>query len=167
MSHSFSMATVLKFEPSFNRHLDQLFSNVEQSTGQVFDLKEFLSCYAYDVIGELAFEKDFNTQDQPSTDKLPGIPDHIWISCLYGMVTSLLPYSMKIGNKLPIAGLQKLLTSRRELSAQTAGYVKAAAEKHKQGERESLLANVLEAKDPDTGVSLTMEEICGEAFAFL
>lgn len=167
MAHSFSMATLLNFEPTFNKHLDRLFRNVEQSAGEAFDMKDFASCYAYDVIGELAFEKDFNTQDHPSRDKLPPIPDHILVGALYGMVSPLMPWSIKIGNRLPIPGLQKLLASRRRISAQTASYVKDAIANHKEGDRESLLANVLEATDPDTGARLTTDEICSEAFAFL
>lgn len=169
MAHSFSMATLLKFEPTFDKHLNRLFANIERSSssGQVFDIKDFLACYAYDVIGELAFEKDFDTQSHPSKDTLPPIPDHILIGTLYGLVPSLMPYSMRLGNKLPIPGLQKLFESRRRLSEQTAEYVRAAIEKHKEGDRESLLANVLEARNPETGARLTTEEICAEAFAFL
>ncbi|KAH8820178.1 cytochrome P450 [Xylogone sp. PMI_703] len=167
MSHSFSTATLLKFEPTFDKHLDRLYRNVEGSAGQVFDMKAFGSCYAYDIICELAFEKDFNTQDHPSLEKIPRIADHILVGALYGLVPSLLPYSMKIGNRLPLPGLQKLLASRRGLSAQANEYVKAAIEKHKEGERESLLANILEARDPETGARLTIEEICSESFAFL
>src|SRR5262249_8737669 len=124
MAHSFSMATLLKFESTFNKHLDRLFKNVEQSAGRVFDIKEFASCYAYDIIGDLAFDKDLHTQDHPSRDKLPPIADHILVGALYGLVPSLMPYSMRLGNKLPIPGLQKLFTSRRQLSAQATEYVK-------------------------------------------
>ncbi|KAF2105145.1 cytochrome P450 [Rhizodiscina lignyota] len=167
MAHSFSTATVLKFESTFNKHLDRLFHNVEQSVGKTFDMKEFASCYAYDVIGELAFDKDLNTQQHPSRDNLPPIPDHILLGSLYGLVPSMMPYSMKIGNRLPIPGLQKLLASRRQLSAQAANWVKTSIEKHSEGDRGSLLASILEARDPDTGARLTAEEICSEAFAFL
>lgn len=167
MAHSFSTATLLKFEDTFDKHLGRLFDNIEQSDGKVFDIKVFGSCYAYDVICELAFEKDFNTQAQPSLEKLPPIPDHILVGCLYGLVPSLLPYSMRLGNTLPIPGLQKLLKSRRQLSAQATEYVNAAIEKHNDGDRESLLANILEARDPETGKRLTIEEICSESFAFL
>ncbi|KAL1859975.1 hypothetical protein Plec18170_001923 [Paecilomyces lecythidis] len=167
MAHSFSTATLLKFEDTFDKHLTRLYKNVEQSGGKVFDIKTFASCYAYDVICELAFEKDFNTQAEPSLEKLPPIPDHILLGCLYGLVPSILPYSMQIGDRLPVPGLQKLLNSRRKLATQAAEYVKAAIEKHKEGDRESLLANILEAKDSETGANLTTAEICSEAFAFL
>lgn len=167
MSHSFSSASLLQFEATFDRHLNRLFKNVEDRAGDILDIKEFVACYAYDLIGDLAFDKDFNTQHRPSADKLPRISDHILIGCLYGLVPTLLPYSMWIGNRLPLPGFQKLLKSRQQLSTQTAEYVKAAIEKHTDGGRESLLANILEAKDPETGASLTTEEICSEAFAFL
>jgi hypothetical protein len=158
---------LLQFEGTFDRHLNRLYKNVEDRAGRKLNVKEFVACYAYDLIGDLAFDKDFNTQDGPSPDQLPRIADHILIGCLYGLVPTLLPYSMWIGNRLPLAGLQKLLESRRQMSAQTAEYVKAAIHMHKEGDRESLLATMLEAKDPETGASLTTEEMCSEAFAFL
>ena len=167
MSHSFSTATLLKFEATFNKHLDRLFRNVAQSGDQVLDLKLLVSCYSYDVISELAFEKDLRTQDRPSNDILPPIPDHILVGALYGSVPSLIPYSMRLSNLLPIPGLQKLIASRRQLSARAAEYVRDAMERHKEGDRESLLANVFEATDPETGARLETEEICSEAFAFL
>ncbi|KAH0526946.1 hypothetical protein TsFJ059_010211 [Trichoderma semiorbis] len=168
MSHSFSMATLLKFEGRFGKHLHRLFSNIEQQPeGQVFDLKESVARYAYDVISDLAFEKDLNTQGNPEANELPPIPDHILIGTMYGMVESLLPYSIRIGNKLPIPSLQKLLQSRKLLSQKASEYVNSAIEDHKAGEKETLLDNLLEAKDPSTGAPLTPAEVSSEAFAFL
>jgi cytochrome P450 len=167
MSQAFSSATLVKFESTFHKHLDRLFRNVESTNGKSFDVKEFVSCYSYDVISELAFDKDRNIQREPSNDKIPPIPDHVLLGNIYGLMPSLMPYSMRIGNKLPIPGFQKLLASRRQVSSQAAEYVKSAIETHREGERETLLANILEARDPETGARLTTEEICGEAFAFL
>lgn len=162
------MATLLKFEDRFGKHLHRLFANFEQQAkGQVFDLKRSVACYAYDVISDLAFEKDLNTQSNPAANELPPIPDHILIGTMYGMVSSLLPYSIRIGNKLPIPSLQKLLQSRKLLSQKASEYVNSAIEKHKEGEKETLLDNLLEAKDPSTGAPLTPTEVSSEAFAFL
>ncbi len=167
ISHSFSTTALLKFESTFDKHLDRLFDNLSQSNGEVFDMKDFISCYAHDVIGELAFDRDLSTQIQPAAAKLPPIPDHILLGSLYGLMPSLMPYSMYIGNKLPIPGLQKLLASRRQLSDQAAEYVKSVIETHKDGSLETLISNVIEAKDPETGARLSTDEICAEAFAFL
>jgi benzoate 4-monooxygenase len=162
------MATLLKFEGRFGKHLHRLFANIEQQPeGQVFDLKESVARYAYDVISDLAFEKDLNTQSNPEANELPPIPDHILIGTMYGMVASLLPYSIRIGNKLPIPSLQKLLQSRKLLSQKASEYVNDAIEDHKAGEKETLLDNLLEAKDPSTGAPLTPAEVSSEAFAFL
>jgi benzoate 4-monooxygenase len=167
MAHSFSTATLLQFEGTFNKHLDRLFTNVEHSVGTTFDMKELVACYTYDVICELAFDRDVNTQAAPSKDSLPRIPDHILLGALYGHMSSLLPYSMRLGDKLPIPGLQKLLASRRQLAKQTGEWVRSAMETHNKGDRETLLANIFEAEDPETGARLTIDEICAEAFAFL
>lgn len=167
MSHSFSTATLMRFEAKFNTHLDRLYANVEKTNGNPFDIKELFACYAYDVISDLAFDKDFRTQSDPTTEALPSIADHILIGVMYGMVSWLMPYSIRIGNKLPFPSLQKLIRSRRELSQRAAQYVGAAIESHKGGSKETLLDNLLEAKDPETGASLTPTEISSEAFSFL
>jgi cytochrome P450 len=167
MAHSFSTASLLRLEATFDHHLARLVKNVDSQKGQAFDLKEYVSCYAYDLIGELAFDADFKTQENPSTEKLPPIPDHIWVGCMYGLFPTLLPYSMILGNRLPIPGLHQLVASRKQLRSQTSEYVRAAMSKHKDGERESLLALLMEATDPETGAALTFDEISSEAFAFL
>ncbi|KAH8889199.1 cytochrome P450 [Thozetella sp. PMI_491] len=167
MSHSFSQAGILKFEPIFDKHLSRLLQNIEQSVGRIFDIKELVACYAYDVIGELAFDQDFNTQDNPTVKNLPPIPDHILLSSLFGLVPSLLPYSITLSKYLPIPQLQRLLASRKLLYAQTVSYVQHAIETHVDGDRGTLLASILEAKDPDTGSKLTRDEVCSEAFVLL
>lgn len=168
MSHSFSTATLLQYEDRFNKHLHRLFHNIEQQAEkQAFDLKSFVAHYTYDVISDLAFEKDLNTQSNPAAHQLPPIRDHILIGTLYGMASSLLPYSMRIGNKLPIPGLQVLIQSRKNLSQKASEYVGDAIGNHKEGRQETLLGTLLEARDPTTGASLTPAEVSSEAFAFL
>ena len=167
MSHSFSMVTILKFENRFDKHLNRLFDKISQTAGEVFDLKDYVARYAYDVISDLAFEKDVNTQGDPTAHELPPIPDHILIGNLYGMVPSLLPYSMHLGNKLPIPSLQRLIASRKQLSLKASEYVSTAIENHEAGRKETLLDNLLEAKNTTTGESLTPTEVTSESFAFL
>lgn len=167
MSHSFSTATLLKFENRFDKHLNRLLGNINQTAGSVFDLKEYVARYAYDVISDLAFEKDLNTQSDPTANELPPIPDHILIGTMYGMVPSLLPYSMQLGNRLPIPRLQKLIASRKQLLQRASEYVSTAIENHNTGNQETLLDNLLEARNTATGETLTPGEVTSEAFAFL
>jgi cytochrome P450 len=168
MSHSFSTASLMGFESSFDIHLTRLARKINDQNGRVFNLKDYLACYAFDIIGQLAFDTDLGTLDkEPSLEKLSPIPDHIWVACLFGMMPSLLPYSMKIGNRLPIPGLRRLLLSRKALASQTTDYVMEAIKRHKNGAKDTLLSSLLEATDPETGTALTSEEVCSEAFALL
>ncbi|KAK5991528.1 Cytochrome P450 monooxygenase [Cladobotryum mycophilum] len=167
MANSFSTANVLKFEALFNKHINRLYNNVEQTAGKVFDIREYIACYAYDFIGELAFDKDLNTQAQPDREKLPPIAEHTLLACMLGMFPGLLPYSMLLAPYVPIPALQKLIAGRGELARQTASFVIASKNNHVEGVRSTLLDNMLEAKDPETGARLSIEELCSEAFTFL
>ena len=147
MAHSFSLASLTEMEPIFDRHIRQMLVAIESYGNQPFDMKDVVGYYAYDLMGELAFHADFATQTSQDPSQLPPINDHIFLGCMYGMLPSLLPWSMRIGNYLPIQALQNLLKSRRSLKERTATHVAMELRKEKNLDQHSLLTRLIDAKD--------------------
>lgn len=154
-------------EHIFDCHIKKLLDAMDAFGDRPFDLKELIAYYTYDIMGELIFNADFGSQDAQDPAHLPPINNHIWLGCLYGMLPSLLPYSMHLSPWIPLPWLQDKLKSRRALREKTAIYVTAELEKGRAVERHNILNRLLHAKDPDTGEGLTTDQISSEAFAFL
>jgi benzoate 4-monooxygenase len=167
MAHSFSTKSLKDMEYIFDRHIAVLRRRLDgfANSGEVFDLKEAMACFAYDVIGELAFSTQFESQKATSQDKLPPIAEHALLGCMIGIMSGLLPYSKTIVTWLPIPWVRHLINSRAKLRNQTLDCVNAAMVMEEGNP--NLLTHLIQAKDPDTGADLTKADICSEAFGFL
>lgn len=120
-----------------------------------------------DVMGSLIFNTEFGSQDSQDPELLPPINDHLLLGCSYGMLPSLLPYSMKFAAQLPWPWLQGLLKSRKALRDKTSACVDTELAREKFEERQNILSRLMLAKDPETGKGLTKDAISSEAFGFL
>ncbi|KAF2092698.1 cytochrome P450 [Rhizodiscina lignyota] len=171
MAHGFSTASMTAMETVFDRHALNLRTKLDKyaETGEIFDLKTVLAFYAYDVLGELAFSTQFNSQVQDDPELLPPINDHIFLASLYGSLPSLLPYSMRWSQYLPIPWLQGLMRSRLKIRNTVSECVgkEIREQTNRPDKSKNLLTQLIAATDPETGAKLTEEEICSEAFAFL
>ena len=166
MAHSFSTNSLTDMESIFDRHVEHLRQKLDKyvTSGETFDLKNLIAYYGYDVLGELAFNIDFHSQEKDDSENLPPINDHILLGCLYGSLPGLLPWSMKLSNYLPFAWLRKLIESRQKIRRTVARCVE---EKTSESSEKTLLTNLKLAKDPETGKKLSNIEISSEAFGFL
>ncbi|KAK0755827.1 hypothetical protein N5P37_011608 [Trichoderma harzianum] len=172
MAHSFSTASLISMEEIFDRHVMQMRDKLDRyaKSGEKLNLKKIIAFYAYDVLGELAFDTQFESQVKDDESNLPPINDHIFLGCLYGSLPSLLPYSMKLSGFLPIPWLQTLNRSRQSIRNTVARCVSTMfGETLENDEKKSntLLSQLMKAKDPETGKKLTVTEISSEAFGFL
>lgn len=172
MSHGFSAASLKSMEGIFDRHISELRKQIEEYavSGEQFDLKELIAYYAYDIIGELAFSRDFGTLRSRDPADLPPINDHIFLGCMYGMLPNLLPYSMRLTKYIPLPYVQKMLKSRLRLRNTTAECVAVEMARSKdpqQNTEKNLLTQLIDAKDPESGAGLTHTDVASEAFGFL
>ncbi|OAL36936.1 hypothetical protein AYO20_03705 [Fonsecaea nubica] len=167
MAHSFSVASLAQMESIFNRHLNNLLNAIAAKGSEPFDLKNIVGFYAYDVMGELAFHTEFGSQDAQDPALLPPINEHIFLGCLFGLLPSLLPYSMKFANYVPLPWLQYLLKSRKSLRDRTSACVAREMAREKMSEKHSILTRLIRATDPETGERLSEMAVSSEAFAFL
>ena len=103
MAHSFSAASLKEMEYIFDGHIAVLLQRLNRfaASGEPFDLKESISFFTYDMIGELAFGTKFESQKTDDPESLPPIPDHVLLGCMQGIMSSLLPYSRAVVAWLP------------------------------------------------------------------
>lgn len=167
MAHSFSVASLSQMESIFDNHIHELLLTIDGLQGKPFDLKELVAFYTYDVMGTLIFNAEFGSQKAQDSNQLPPINDHIFLGCLYGMLPSLLPYSMQVGKHIPWPWLQNLLKSRETLRNKTSNHVATELARDKTVKRQNILTRLIEARDTETGEGLTGDQIKSEAFGFL
>ena len=168
MSHAFSMNSIREMESFIDTHLQRLLDNLQHlaKTGETFDLKDYISYYVLDVLGELAFSRSFDAQIAQNPAHLPPINDHIYLSCLMGMMPSLMPTFKTIAPRLPIPWFRSLFQARKRLKDLTAECVSRRLQ-NSNDDRKDLLTGLIRAVDPETGAKLTELEINTEAFAML
>lgn len=129
-------------------------------------MKELVSFYVFDVLGELAFSRSFDAQIEKDPEKLPPINDHIYLACLMGMMPEILPFLRAVASWMPFPWLQSLFQARRQLRDLTAACVEERIS-HKLENRTDLLGSLISAVDPETGAKLTPLDIKTEAFAMV
>jgi cytochrome P450 len=167
MAHSFSATSLSQLEPVFDTHIKNLLDAIDAKGSDPFDLKALFGFYAYDIIGQLAFNSDFGSQRSQDPKELPPINEHVFLGCMYGMMPSLLPWSMRVANYLPIPWLQNLLKGRKALRDKTSACLTREMSAQKTSDTRSILTRLIQAKDPETGEPLPEVAVASEAFAFL
>ncbi|KAL6407021.1 hypothetical protein AUP68_09842 [Ilyonectria robusta] len=168
MAHAFSLQSIRGMESYIDTHLLQLRKNLDHyvKTEEVFDLKELIAFYVLDVLGELAFSRSFNSQVEQDSEKLPPINDHIYLSCLLGMMPEMMPFLKVVAAWTPLPWFQGLFRARKLLKNLTAECVSHRM-REKISNRKDLLTCLINAVDPETGAILTELDIHTEAFAMI
>ncbi|KAF5637703.1 benzoate 4-monooxygenase [Fusarium sp. NRRL 52700] len=168
MAHAFSMQSIKEMEYFIDTHIMKLRRNLDHfcDSNQDFDLKDLIAFYVFDVLGELAFSRSFDSQDERILARLPPINDHIYLACLMGMTPDALPWIKKVLPSIPIPWLQRLFNARAQLRNLTAACVRKRIEAGP-SDRKDLLSCLLVAVDPETGSKLTELDINTEAFAMV
>ncbi|KAH8695623.1 cytochrome P450 [Talaromyces proteolyticus] len=160
-----SVSALKHMEPVFDNHIDKLLQKLDGyvESGAVLDLKSALGLYGYDVTAQLAFDTDFKAQ---TTGELPPLNNHFLLGNIYGLLANLLPHIATWSAYLP--QVKALIQSRNDLKKIAADSIRQSLETHNnETEPGTLLAALINAKDPDSGKGLTENEINSEAFVFL
>ncbi|KAK1675963.1 cytochrome P450 [Colletotrichum godetiae] len=168
MAHAFSLQSIKEMEQYIDGHMLQFRKNLDEysKTRQVFDLKELIAFFVLDVLGDLAFRCQFDSQIEKDISKLPPINDHIFLACLMGMVPDFMPFIKTIFPWIPIPWLQGLLAARQNLKNLTAECVRSRIT-DTSAARKDLITSLINSVDPETGSKLTELDIQTEAFAFI
>ncbi|KEF63430.1 uncharacterized protein A1O9_01408 [Exophiala aquamarina CBS 119918] len=168
LAHGFSVASLKQMEATFDIHITNLVERVRQAaeTGLPLDLKSAFAFYGYDVTGQLAFDTEFSTQSRHDPTELPPLNDHFLLGNVYGSVANLLPQIKICTSWIP--WVRSLQQSRKKLAQTASDCVRHAIANHKKdGPARTLLTSLIDAKDPETGATLSVSEINSEAFGFL
>lgn len=155
-------------EAVFDIHIANLIARVHEAAGNGtnLDLKGAFAFYGYDVTGQLAFDTEFNTQTRHNPAELPPLNDHFLLGNLYGSIANLLPYVKACTSRIP--WVRELQQSRMKLAQTASDSVDHAIANHKEHQpARTLLTSLIDAKDPETGETLSASEINSEAFGFL
>ncbi|KAF9771807.1 hypothetical protein IL306_010532 [Fusarium sp. DS 682] len=168
MAHTFSLQSIKEMEHSLNKHILKLQKNLDHfsDTEQDFDLKEIIAFYVFDMLGELAFSRSFDSQDERDPSRLPPIKDHVYLACLIAMTPDALPWIKKVLPYIPLPWLQRLLHARAQLRNLAVACVRRRID-NKSTDSKDLLSCLLNATDPETGARLTELDINTEAFGMM
>ncbi|KAK0381052.1 hypothetical protein CLIM01_01628 [Colletotrichum limetticola] len=160
--------SIKEMEQHIDGHMLQFRNNLDEysQTGQVFDLKDLIAFFVLDVLGDLAFRCQFDSQVEKDISKLPPINDHIFLACLMGMIPDFMPLIKAIAPWIPIPWLQQLLTARQNLKTLTAQCVRNRLA-DTGAARKDLITSLINSVDTETGAKLTELDIQTEAFAFI
>nr|RBQ91806.1 hypothetical protein FVER53263_12478 [Fusarium verticillioides] len=168
MAHAFSLQSIKEMEHFVDSHILKLRKSLDNfcDTNQEFDLKDMIAFYVFDVLGELAFSRSFDSQNERDVSRLPPINDHIYLACLMGMTPEALPWIKKVLPFIPNRWIKRLLNARAQLRDLTAACVRQRIEAGT-SDRKDLLSSLLAAVDSETGSKLTELDINTEAFAMV
>lgn len=133
-------------------------------TGEMFDLKNMISLFVLDILGEVAFGKPFGVQEKGVSEELHAINDHLLLAGVIGELT-FQNFWKALSRISPVPWMRKLMKSRNELKAVCSDCVEYKMKES--SDRPDLLKNLVEAVDPHSGARLTKQEINSEAFAVL
>ncbi|KAJ5870204.1 hypothetical protein N7455_005145 [Penicillium solitum] len=177
MSHSFSLSYVKEMEQYLDANLKILREKIcsYASDDEEFDLKKALHYYVIDVLGELAFSQSFDIQKSNNETHVPPVVEHSLLAAVTGawpMMTASLKRWLPL---LPHKGLKALFEGRKACADLASRCVKIrldALRTKKESfdsspERKDILTNLILAKHPDTGKSLTQTDLETEAFGFI
>lgn len=177
MSHSFSMSYVKEMEQHLDSNIKILRAKISHhaSNDEAFDLKKVLHYYTIDVLGELAFSQSFGIQESNDESRIPPVIEHSLLAALTGAWPAMTANLKKWLPIIPHKGLQALFKGRKACAdlASRCVNVRLNALRSKGGlssdlpERKDILTNLINAKHPDTGESLTQTDLETEAFGFM
>jgi len=142
---------------------------------EVFDLKKVLHYYSIDVLGELAFSQSFGIQESNDESRVPPVIEHSLLAAVTGAWPAMTSTLKKWLPLIPHKGLQTLFKGREACAdlASRCVNIRLNALRSKDGvncavpERKDILTNLISAKHPDTGESLTQVDLETEAFGFM
>jgi Cytochrome P450. len=177
MSHSFSLSYVKEMEQHLDANIRILRGKISSyaATQETFDLKKALHYYVIDTLGELAFSQTFGVQESDDEARVPPVIEHSLLAAVTGawpMMTARLKRWLPL---IPHKGLQALFEGRKACADLASRSVTARLDsvRPKDGSnsssptRKDILTNLILAKHPDTGESLTKTDLETEAFGFM
>lgn len=171
----------MSYVKEMEQHLDANIRILRQkistyaSKNEGFDLKKALHYYVIDTLGELAFSQTFGLQVSNDEARVPPVIEHSLLAAVTGAWPSMTARLKRWLPLIPHSGLRALFQGRKacaELASRCVN-TRLSAIRSKDGsedvqpERKDILTNLILAKHPDTGESLSQTDLETEAFGFM
>ena len=175
LAHGFSMQSLYLFEPYVDTTMERFFRKMDEfaTTQQPFDIYFWFELFTMDLMGKLAFGKNFGALEAGKPARYSTLVE---LSQRFANLSGMLPfgkYSVKILSWVPLPHVQRLWEARVEYLE----YARIALETRFQHSRQQVLSSgkprqdimqrFIEAVDPETGVRMDFPELRAEASSLM
>ncbi|OCT54200.1 benzoate 4-monooxygenase [Cladophialophora carrionii] len=175
VSHGFSMQSLYSFEPYVDAVMQMFIQKMDDfaSTGQPFDIYFWFELFTMDLMGELAFGRNFGAIQGGQPVKYSKLVE---LSQRFANLSGLLPfgkYNVKVLSWVPVPYIQQLYQARLEYL----DYARQALESRFQDNRnqaplggkprQDIMQRFIEAQDPETGERMGFPELRAEASSLM
>jgi benzoate 4-monooxygenase len=138
------------------------------ASGETIDLKQWISFFVLDVLGELAFSRPFGFLDTGDADSTPPIEQHVLLATMSGQTPWLIPYVNKCLPYVPFPSLQRMIKGRTALRQMAVESVNdRLAIKSDRKDLLGRLLDELEAGTDSKGHRFAIVDVQTEAFGFI
>lgn len=171
VANRFSLQSIAGMEIYMDQSLAKLIARLDKaalSGNDVLDLRQWISFYVLDVLGELAFSRSFNTLDSGDSSEVPPLEKHARLSVLTGQVPWFQPYAVKLFRKIPLELVRKMAQGRAKLIRLAVDSVNYRVA-HPSNRKDLLgkLLEELEAGKDSKGQHFDLLDVQTEAFGFI
>ncbi|TKA64446.1 hypothetical protein B0A55_09892 [Friedmanniomyces simplex] len=135
-------------------------------SGEVFDLRRYITYCTVGVLGELAFGEALGNQRDCDPPKIPPVSEVLWAAILFGQVPWAAIQIKTLLAKLPSANARALLDGRDRMVGMAVRNVTARLQKP-DTDRNDMLGMIMCVTEEKTGKPLEMPHIISEAFSLL
>jgi cytochrome P450 len=180
ISSAYSMNNLVKLEEFVEPLLSKLHDRLDSKSGGVVDLAKWLHFFAMDAVGELAFGNSFGFVDKGSDDKrfLQGVSNLSHWGSMAGWTPRISRTLRKLlkrtsggqpGGEVVGQATEPLISRRYDLldkkKKQSSLNEKDTIDVLALDERQDMLANFVQSKNPNTGKPLTKTEVLRTAIS--
>lgn len=134
-------------------------------SGEVFDLRKYITYCIVDILGELAFGHAFDNQESEDPAKIPPVSEALYGSCVAGQVPWAADAFAYARDRLPIPQVQRVLAALNVMIPIAIKNIKLR-EEQKSG-RDDILGKLIAAREEKTGQALTMQQIVAESVTLI
>lgn len=134
-------------------------------SGEVFDLRKYITYCIVDILGELAFGSDLGNQAAADPAKIPPVSDALYGAILAGQIPWAAEIITFVATHMPLKKIKKLMEGRDHIMEVAVRNFQARAKKPI--ERDDMLGRIMAAQEEKTGEPLTTAQVLAEAFTLV
>ena len=134
-------------------------------SGEIFDLRKYITYCIVDILGELAFGHAFDNQESEDPAKIPPVSEALFGSCVAGQMPWAADAFAYLRDRLPIPQVQRILAALDLMIPIAVKNIRLRQEKNTN--REDILGKLIAAREEKTGQALTVQQIVAESVTLI